>query len=89
MGTEFQGHIQSAIGLLNQQINSLEKLGVRDGCLVQSPTSKGKSFQWHWAIGKKRIYVKRDFKPVYAGEIERGKQVKKLRSKIEALRNVL
>ena len=89
MGTEFHGHIQSAIGLLNQQIKSLEKLGTRDGCLVQSPTSTGRSFQWHWAIGKKRLYVKRDFKPVYAGEIERGKRVKELRSKVEALRNVL
>ena len=89
MGTEFNGYIQSAIGLLNKQINSLEKLGTRDGCLVQSPTSKGRSFQWHWAIGKKRLYVKRDFKPVYAGEIERGKRVKELRSKVEALRNVL
>ena len=89
MGVEFHGYIQSAIGLLNQQIKSLEKLGTRDGCLVQSPTSNRRSFQWHWAIGKKRLYVKRDFKPVYAGEIERGKRVKELRSKIEALRNVL
>ena len=89
MGVEFHGHIQSAIGLLNQQIKSLEKLGTRDGCLVLSPTSKGRSFQWHWAIGKKRLYVKRDFKSVYAGEIERGKRVKELRSKVEALRNVL
>ena len=89
MNTEFHGHIQSAIGLLNQQIKSLEKLGTRDGCLVQSPTSTGRSFQWHWAIGKKRLYVKRDFKPVYAGEIERGKRVKELRSKVETLRNIL
>ena len=89
MSTEFNGYIQGAIGLLNQQIKSLEKLGTRDGCLVQSPTSTGRSFQWHWAIGKKRLYVKRDFKPVYAGEIERGKRVKELRSKVEALRNVL
>ena len=89
MDAEFHAHIQSAIGLLNQQINSLEKLGVRDGCLVQSPTSTRRSFQWHWAIGGKRKYVRRDFKPVYAGEIERGKRVKELRSKIEALRNVL
>jgi hypothetical protein len=89
MGNEFQGHIQSAIGLISQQIKALEKLGTRDGCLVQSPTSNGKSFQWHWAIGKKRVYVKRDHKPVYAGEIERGKRVKQLREKIEALRSVL
>ena len=89
MGTEFNGYIQSAIGLLNQQIKSLEKLGTRDGCLVQSPTSTGRSFQWHWAIGKNRLYVKRDFKPVYAGEIERGKRVKELRSKVETLRNIL
>ena len=89
MGVEFHGYIQSAIGLLNKQINSLEKLGTRDGCLVQSPTSKGRSFQWHWAIGRKRIYVRRALKPTYAAEVERGKRVKDLRSKVEALRNVL
>ena len=88
MNTEFHGHIQSAIGLLNQQINSLEKLGVRDGCLVQSSTSAN-TLQWHWAIEGKRVYVKRAFKSVYAGEIERGKRVKELRSKVETLRNIL
>ena len=41
------------------------------------------------AIGKKRVYVKQALKPTYATEIERGKEVKKLRSKIEALKNVL
>ena len=89
MDNEFHGHIQSAISLLNQQINSLEKLGVRDGCLVQSPTSTGRSFQWHWAANGKRVYVKLASKNIYAGEIERGKRVKELRSKIEALKNVL
>jgi hypothetical protein len=53
--TDFCRHIEQAIGLLNQQINSLEKLGTRDGCLVQSPTSNGKGFQWHWAIGTKGV----------------------------------
>jgi hypothetical protein len=89
MGIEFHDYIQRAIDLLNQQIRSLEKLGTREGCLVQSPTSNGKGLQWHWAIGKKRVYVKRDHKPIYAGEIERGKRVKALRSKIEALKSVL
>jgi hypothetical protein len=89
MGTEFNDYIDRAIGLLNKEIKSLEKQGTRDGCLVQSPTSNGKGVQWHWAIGRKRVYVRRDFKPVYAGEIERGKRVKALRSKVEALRSVL
>jgi hypothetical protein len=89
MGTEFDRHIAQAIGLLNKQISSLEKLGTRDGCLVQSPTSNGKSFQWHWAIGKKRVYVKQALKPTYAAEVERGRRVKELRSKVEALRSVL
>jgi hypothetical protein len=89
MGTEFDGHIEQAIGLLNQQINLLEKQGTRDGCLVQSPTSNGKGVQLHWAIGKKRVYVKQALKPTYAAEVERGRRVKELRSKIEALRSVL
>lgn len=88
MGTEFNEHIQSAIGLLNQQINSIERLGVRDGCLVQSSTSAN-TLQWHWAIGGKRFYVKLAHKPTYAGEIERGKRVKELRSKIQSLREIL
>jgi len=87
--TDFCRHIEQAIALLNQEINSLEKLGTRDGCLVQSPTSSGKSLQWHWAIGKKRVYVKQALKPTYAAEVERGRRVKELRSKIEALKNVL
>ncbi len=87
--TDFDSHIKQAIGLLNQQIKSLEKLGIRRGCLVQSPTSNGKGFQWHHAIGKKRVYVKQALKPTYAAEIERGKRVRELRSKIEALKNVL
>jgi hypothetical protein len=86
---DFHNYIEQAIALLNQEIKSLEKLGTRDGCLIQSPTSNGKGYQWHWAIGKKRVYVKREHKPVYAGEIERGKRVKALRSKIEALKSVL
>jgi hypothetical protein len=87
--TDFHNHIQQAIALLNQEIKSLEKLGTLDGCLIQSPTSNGKGYQWHWAKGKKRKYVKRDHKAIYAGEIERGKRVKQLRGKIEALRSVL
>jgi hypothetical protein len=87
--TDFHNHIQQAIGILNKQINSLEKLGTLDGCLVQSPTSNGKGFQWHHVKGKKRKYVKRYHKAIYAGEIERGKRVKQLRGKIEALRSVL
>lgn len=89
MRTEFHGHVERAIALPNQHINSLEKLGTRDGCLLQSPTSTGKSFQWHWAIGKKRVYIKQSLKPTYAAEVERGKRVKELRSKIEALQKIL
>jgi hypothetical protein len=86
--TDYQTHIQSAIGVLSQEIKQLEKLGTEEGCLVKSPTSNGKSFQWHWANGKERTYVKQALKPTYVGEIARGKQVKELRSKIEALKNI-
>lgn len=86
--TDFQAHIQGAIGIINQEIKTLEQLGTREGCLVQSPTSNGRGTQWHWAIGGKRVYVKLAHKPTYAGEIERGKRVKELRSKIEALKTI-
>jgi hypothetical protein len=89
MNIEFHDSIQRAIGLLNKQINSLEKLGTRDGCLVQSPTSNGKGHQWHWVKQQKRVYVKQTLKPTYAAEVERGRRVKELRSKVEALKNVL
>ncbi len=89
MSTEFCHHIRQAIALLNKEINSLEKLGIRDGCLVQSPTSKGRSIQVHWSIEGKRHYVRQRVRSVYAGEIERGRRVKELRSKIEALQKVL
>ena len=56
--------------------------------LVQSLISNGKTFQWYWEIGKKRVYVKQSLKPTYAAEVERGRRVKELPSKIEMLRNV-
>ena len=83
---DFKTHIENAIDILNQEIKALEKIGTRNGCLVQSPTSNGKSYQWHWASDSKRTYVKKSLKPTYAAEIERGRRVKVLVSKVQALK---
>ena len=69
---DFQTHIENAIDVLNKEIKTLEKIGTRNGCLVQSPTSNGKSYQWHWAIGSKRVYVKKSLKPTYAAVTRSG-----------------
>ena len=85
----YQQHIQSAINTLRSEIEELEKAGLRCGCLVESPTARGKYKQVHWCHGKQRTYVKKALVSKYQAEINRFKQVVELGQKIELLTKAL
>lgn len=81
-------HIQAAIALLEVEIDSLEKEGVRPGSLVESTTAQ-KYVQWHWCHGKTRKYIaKKDIQTCQA-EIARHQTVLTLRARISLLNQAL
>jgi hydroxymethylpyrimidine/phosphomethylpyrimidine kinase len=81
-------HIQAAIAGIEAEINTLEKEGVRPGCLVESVASK-KYAQWHWCHGTTRKYIAKKNIQACQAEIDRFKIVATLRAKIDLLNQAL
>lgn len=81
---DYTSHLNQAIAAINEQIDALVDQGIREGSIAQSPTCK-QTVQYHWCHNGKRVYVSRKNEPQYRAEIERGREVNKLRSKRDAI----
>lgn len=81
---DYTQHLQLAIVSLTREIEQLESLGTRPGSLAASTTG-GKYIQHQWVCNGKAKYVKKSDVQQYQQEIERYREVQKLRDRLELL----
>jgi hypothetical protein len=81
-------HIRSAIVVLESEVAALNTLGVREGSIIQSPTSHG-GIQHHWWHAGKRVYVGKTYLAQYQEEIQRGREVLRITRRIELLQGLI